>query len=88
MFKIVTRWESTLENLEQMALANHQSAKWIVGAARLNRRAIYQRYTMHMQTLADKLPQDQLHPASIKDKIHRTFGFDDGPLIDTLNNVQ
>ncbi len=87
MFEIVARWESTLENIEQMVLASNQLAKWIVGAARLNWHAIYQRYATHMQNLADRLPQDQLHPASIEGTIYQTFGFNDGPLLNTLSNV-
>ncbi len=33
MFEIVARWDSTLENIEQMAQANSQLAKWVVSAA-------------------------------------------------------
>ncbi len=65
MFEIVARWESALDNIKQAARANGQSAKWIVGAARLNRRTIYQRYAMHMQSLTDRMPQDLLRLASI-----------------------
>ncbi len=87
MFEIIARWESTLNNIEQMAQASNLSAKWVMGAARLNRHAIYQRYTTHMQGLADKLPSDQIHPASIEDTIRWTFGFNDGQLFDTPNNI-
>ncbi len=36
MFEIVARCESTLDNIEQMAAANGQSAKWVIAAAHLN----------------------------------------------------
>ncbi len=59
-----------------------------MAAARLNQHAIYQRYTTHMHKLADKMPQDKVRLASIKGTIRRTFGFKDGQLVDTLNNIQ
>ncbi len=58
-----------------------------MSAARLNQHAIYQRYAMHMQKLADEMPQDKICPASIEDTIRWTFGFDDGQLFDTPNNI-
>ncbi len=88
MFEIIACWESTLNNIEQTARVSNQSPKWVVGAARLNRHAIYQHYAMHMQGLADKLPSDQIRLASIEDMIRRTFGFNDGQLFDTPSNIQ
>ncbi len=41
-----------------------------MAAARLNRHAIYQRYAMHMQKLADEMLQDKVRLASIEDMIH------------------
>ncbi len=80
MFEIVARWDSSLVNIEQMARANNQLAKWVMGAARLNQRAINQRYAAHMQRLADEVLQDKICPASIEDMIHRTFQFNEGLL--------
>ncbi len=88
MFEIVAQWDSTLENIEQTAQANNQSAKWVMSAARLNQHAIYQCYAMHMQKLADEILQDRIRPASIKDTIRRTFQFDNGPLWDSPHNIQ
>ncbi len=59
-----------------------------MSAARLNQHAIFQHYTTHMQELADEIPQDKICLASIKDTIHLTFQFDNGPLWDSLLNIQ
>ncbi len=80
IFEIAARWDPALESIEQAARANNQSAKWVVGTAQLNQCTIYQHYAMHMQ--------DLLHPASIEDMIHWTFGFEDGPLFDSPGNIQ
>ncbi len=34
------------------------------------------------------MPEDQVHPASIKDMIRRTFGFEDGSLFDSPGNIR
>ncbi len=87
MCGIVAQWETALENIEQAAQANNQSAKYIVAAAQLNRHAIYQHYASHMQDLADRMPEDQVRQADIEGMIRRTFGFEDGPLSDSPGNI-
>ncbi len=59
-----------------------------MAAAWLNQCAIYQRYALHMQKLVDEMPQDKVHPASIEGTIRQTFGFEDGQLFNTPNNIQ
>ncbi len=71
-----------------MAHENDRTAKYVAVAARLNRRAIFQRYATHMQELADKMKEDLIQPADIEDTIHRVFGFEDGPLWDSPNNIR
>ncbi len=88
MFKIVARWESTLNNITRTAEANRQSAKWVIAAAHLNQCAIYQRYAEHMQRLANEHPPEMVHPASIEDMICRTFQFEQGWLWDSPYNVE
>ncbi|MCP4596425.1 hypothetical protein, partial [Neptuniibacter sp.] len=67
MYEVHARWEPALENIERLAQESDRMAKYVVAAARLNRRAIYQRYASHMQELADHLPDDQIQPANIED---------------------
>ncbi len=67
---------------------NHQTAKYVVAAARLNQHAIFQCYASHMQDLADRMPKDQVHPADIENTIHQTFAFEEGPLWDSPGNIQ
>ncbi len=40
-----------------------------------------------MQDLADGVPEDQIHMASIEKTIRQTFGFEEGPLWDSPKNV-
>ncbi len=88
MFEIVERWESTLANITRMAEVNGQSAKWVIAAAHLNQRAIYQCYAEHMQKLADEHPPETIHPARNEDTICRTFQFNQGPLWDLPYNIE
>ncbi len=88
MFKIIERWKSTLADILRMAKQNRRSAKWVIAAAHINQRAIYQRYAEHMQKLADEHPLEKVHPASIKDTIRQTFQFEQELLWDSPYNIQ
>ncbi len=87
MFDIVAHWESALESIERVAHENDRTAKYIVAAARLNRRTIYQQYATHMQDLSDRVADDHLRLANIEDMIHQTFSFEEGPLWDSPANI-
>ncbi len=88
MFDIIARWEHALEDIERAAPANGRTAMSVVAAARLNRRAIYQRYALHMQDLADRMADNLIQLANIEDTIHRVFGFEEGPLWDSPGNIR
>ncbi|MCP4595003.1 hypothetical protein, partial [Neptuniibacter sp.] len=89
MFEIYAQWEPALRGIERVAHENDRTAKYVVAAARLNQRAIFQCYATHMQDLADKIQDENwIQPADIEDTIRRVFGFEDGPLWDSPNNIR
>ncbi len=67
---------------------NNQTAKYVVATAQLNQHAIYQRYAMHMQDLADRVLHDMIRLTDIEGTIHRTFGFEDSLLYDSPGNIR
>ncbi len=90
MFDITQHWESALQGIWRRAADDGcgHSGKWVVAAARINQRAIWQRYAEHFQVLADTMPLEHFRPASIKDTIRQTFKFEQDPLWDSPHNVR